>query len=396
MEKYTEFTGRTVDEAIEEGLKQLSLTREEADIRVLEEGKKKLFGSVKARVEIASKNSLNAFEEGSDEEEAPLPSDESENEENASESVTEIHRDSQGRTDGERAVEFLEGLFDILRITATTELVRENEKIEINVTAADTIAVIGRGGAMLDAIQTIAGAVANTGRSDYRRVVVDCENYRENREETLKNLALRLADKSVRFEKKLKLEPMNPYERRIIHAALSDHPNVRTESEGKEPHRYIVIIPNNLKDPDSPAVPARPERPQRGGYNGGRYNRDRFNNGGYRKPYNREGGYNREGYNGDRGGYRKPYNYNRDTQNGEGYRKPYNRDGGYNRDRYNNDRGGYNPRPRENNGENATNNGRREYNNNRGYDRNRNSSSYKKSNDFFGTYLGNSKENKDE
>ena len=278
---YQEFTGKTVEEAVEIGLKELGLTKEQADIRVLEEGKKKLFGSVKARVEIAAK------------EEAV---------ETASEEVkTVCEACTEGATDGERTVVFLEGLFELLNITATTELISEGEKVEINVTAANTNSIIGKHGAMLDAIQTLAGAVANTGRDDYKRVVVDCENYRENREATLNKLSENLAQKAIRLGKKIKLEPMNPYERRIIHAALSEREGVSTQSEGKEPNRYIVIVPNNLEDPDAPAIAARNDRDRnrngnrggnRGGYNrggkGGKYN-DRGRSGGYnKKPYNRD------------------------------------------------------------------------------------------------------------
>ena len=126
-----------------------------------------------------------------------------------------------------------------------TSLVSENEKIEINVAAANTNELIGKRGATIDAIQTLASAVANTGREKYIRVVVDCENYRETREATLKRLAENLAQKAIRFEKKLRLEPMNPYERRIIHAALSEREGVSTQTEGKEPNRCIVIIPDN-------------------------------------------------------------------------------------------------------------------------------------------------------
>ena len=154
-----------------------------------------------------------------------------------------------------------------MNITACTELVSEGEKVEINVTAANTTAIIGKHGAMLDAIQTLAGAVANTGRDDYKRVVVDCENYRENREATLNKLSENLAQKAIRLGKKIKLEPMNPYERRIIHAALSEREGVSTESEGKEPNRYIVIVPDNLEDPNAPAIPARNDRDRRGGRN---------------------------------------------------------------------------------------------------------------------------------
>ena len=267
---YTEFTGKTVDEAVEKGLKELGIERENADIRVLEEGKKKLFGSVKARVEIAVK-----------EETAPA-----------------CVKASAGATDGERTVEFLEGLFKLLNITACTELVSEGEKVEINVTAANTTSIIGKHGAMLDAIQTLAGAVANTGREDYKRVVVDCENYRENREVTLNKLSENLAQKAIRLGKKINLEPMNPYERRIIHAALSDREGVSTVSEGKEPNRYIVIIPDNLEDPDAPAIPARNDRDRRDrrdrGYGrGGRGGRDRGGRGG-------KGGFNKKPFNRDR------------------------------------------------------------------------------------------------
>ena len=147
-----EFTGKTVDEAVDEGLKALGLTREEADIQVLDEGKKGgLFTKgVKARVRISRK-----------------------------------------KTDGERAVEFLDGMFELLGITATTELEEgnENENTKINVVTPNTYALIGHRGEMLDALQVLAGAVANTGREDYKRVVVDCENYREKREETLRRVA---------------------------------------------------------------------------------------------------------------------------------------------------------------------------------------------------------------
>ena len=304
---YTEFTGKTVEEAVEKGLKELGIERENADIRVLEEGKKKLFGSVKARVEIAAK-------EGETVVSAPACAANGE------------------ATDGERTVEFLEGLFQLLNITACTELVSEGEKVEINVTAANTTSIIGKHGAMLDAIQTLAGAVANTGREDYKRVVVDCENYRENREATLNKLAENLAQKAIRLGKKIKLEPMNPYERRIIHAALSEREGIKTESEGKEPNRYIVVIPDNLEDENAPAIPARNDRERRGN------DRGRFNDRGR----GRDRGF---GGRGNRGGFNK---------------KPYNRD-------------------RKPSGDGASSGG----------------TTLKASNDFFGIFLGNSGNNEE-
>ena len=273
-----EFKGKTVEEAVQKGLKELNIEKDDAVIKVVEE-KKSLFGT-KVTVDIEAK--AVTLEE-------PIVADEAE------EKTAPACAD--GMTDGERTVVFLKGLFEILNISAEAKIVSEGEKVEINVTADNTNSVIGKHGAMLDAIQTLAGAVANTGREEYKRVVVDCENYRENREATLNKLAENLAQKAIRLGKKIKLEPMNPYERRIIHAALSEREGVSTQSEGKEPNRYIVIVPDNLEDPDAPAIAARNDRDRRGrndrgGYNrggkGGKYN-DRGRSGGYnKKPFNRD------------------------------------------------------------------------------------------------------------
>ncbi len=265
--QFREFTGKTVEDAIEKGLAELNLAREDVEIRVLEEGKKKLFGSIPAKVEIG------------------VPE---------AEVVEEKMEENTEETDGERAVAFLGGLFEILNIEAVSQLVSEDKKIEINIVAANSQSVIGKHGAMLDAIQTLAGAVANKGRDDYKRVVVDCENYRESREATLNRLAENLASKAIRLGKKIKLEAMNPYERRIIHAALSEYEGIKTESEGKEPNRYVVIVPENLEDPDAPALPARSERrdDRRGGRRddrrGGRRDDRRGGRGYDRKPMNRD------------------------------------------------------------------------------------------------------------
>lgn len=203
------FTGRTVEEAIAEGLGVLGLTREEAEIAVLEEGKKKLFGAVKAKVQITKKVS-----------------------------------------DAKRASDFVDELLEILNISAVSEIVDDEENIKIDIKTTNSSRVIGKHGDVLDAIQTLAGAVANIGRNDYKKVVVDCENYRGQREETLRELAEKLAKKAVEKGRKMTLEPMNPYERRIIHSALANNADVKTISEGKEPVRYIAVIPNNANPND--------------------------------------------------------------------------------------------------------------------------------------------------
>lgn len=237
------FEGKTVEEAVETGLAAMGLAREDVEVEVLNPGKKKLFGFVPAQVKLTPVRKL---------------------------------------TDGERAVEFLDGLFEHLEADITVTLAEESEKIVINLDGA-TKGIIGRRGEVIDAVQVLAGAVANTGRKNYMRVVVDCGNYREEREETLKRLAEKLAAKAVRLGKRVRLEPMNPYERRIIHAALVDSTEVTTKSEGKEPVRYVVIIPNNLKTFDRKPRNDRNDRGGRGGYKNARSDRGgRGGKGGYK------------------------------------------------------------------------------------------------------------------
>lgn len=209
MDKNNVFTGKTVEEAKENALKALNATAEEVRFEVIKEGKSGflgIFGGEKAEVK--------AFLQ---------------------------------KADAQRAVDFIDGLFKILNITAFSEIVSDGEKIEINVQTTETNTVIGRHGETIEAIQSIAGAVANINNEKYKKVVVDCDGYRENREEKLKNLANKLAKTAVEKGKKVSLEPMKAYERRIIHAALADNTELKTVSEGKEPNRRVVIIPNNLK-----------------------------------------------------------------------------------------------------------------------------------------------------
>ncbi len=304
-----EFFGKSEEEAIEEGLKALNLTRDEVEIEVLEEAKRKLFGSTKAKVRLTKKP-----------------------------------------TDGERAQAFLEGLFSLLQLDATISGLSEGERIVITLETANSNALIGRRGEILDSLQCLAGAVANTGREEYKRVVVDCQDYREKREDTLKRLAEKVSSKAVAYGKKMRLEPMNPYERRIIHSTLAENPDVKTQSEGKEPNRYVVIIPNNL-------------RPYR--KNDGRKPYNKNNNG--KKPYDKNRKY------GDKKPYeKKPYDNNR----------PYDRNKKYDRD--NRSKRNYTQNPNGGTGAGTgTGTGGNAYGKRDAYK--------KSSSSFFGTYLGNSR-----
>ena len=218
-----EFIGKTVEETIENGLKELNLTEENAEITVIEQPTKGLFGRMKGKA------------------------------------VVEIKRK---QTDEDRAVEFVQGIIDIMNLNATATLTERGENTTITLSAEDTSQIIGYRGEVLDAIQTLASAAANIGKKEYKKVVVDCENYRDKREETLIKLAQRLESKATEMRREVILEPMSPFERRIIHTALSKSETVTTKSDGKEPNRYVVIVPN---DKDEFAKP----------YNAGRNNNDR-------------------------------------------------------------------------------------------------------------------------
>lgn len=252
-----EFTGKTVEETVAAGLAEMGIKEEDAEIKIIEQPTKGLFGKLKGKavVEITAK------------------------EEKKKEKPIKTGKNTVAAFDTAKTAEFIQKILDIMDITAKTEIIEENV---INLIAAESSEVIGYRGEVLDAIQTLAGAVANIGKKEYVKVVVDCENYRGRREETLVKLAKRLENKAVEMKREVILEPMNPYERRIIHTALSDSENVKTRSEGKEPARYVVIVPNDKDEYARPYNAGRntdrrngkERRERRGGhgFNGGRRN----------------------------------------------------------------------------------------------------------------------------
>ena len=218
-----EFTGKTVEEATNKGLIELGISVEDAEITVVSEAVKGLFGKVKkeAVVDVKKKEVKPATK------------------------AKATAKKAEGTSGTDAAAKFIEKLLGIMEINATVEVKDENK---ISLVAEDSSSVIGYRGEVLDAIQVLSGAVANIGNKEYKKVVVDCENYRDRREETLIALAHKLETKATDMRRKVVLEPMSPFERRIIHTALSESETVKTESEGKEPNRYVVIVPNDLDE----------------------------------------------------------------------------------------------------------------------------------------------------
>lgn len=136
---------------------------------------------------------------------------------------------------------FLRDIADKMGIDLNFSVKAGDELIFVEITGKDTGTIIGKRGATLDAVQCLASYVVNKENGKYTRVILDAENYRSKREKTLVNLANRLAGKVERTRHSVTLEPMNPYERKVIHCTLQNHPRVKTRSEGKDPYRKVII-----------------------------------------------------------------------------------------------------------------------------------------------------------
>lgn len=203
MAQFVEKEGKTVEAAIEEALLELNIEMKDAEIEVLDEGSKRLFGLIGGRnalVRVIKK-----------------------------ENFDEIVRN------------FLSPILNAMGLEEDLEIVMEGDTLTVKLNAENIGIVIGRRGETLDALQYLLGLVVNKSSERFIRVVLDVGNYREKREETLVKLAKRLAEKVSKTRKNMTLEPMNPYERRIIHATLQNFKSVETYSIGDEPNRKVVI-----------------------------------------------------------------------------------------------------------------------------------------------------------
>ena len=143
--------------------------------------------------------------------------------------------------DAKRAKAFLAGLTERMGVPVEIALQESEEQLRMQMTGEGMSLLIGRRGETLDALQYLTSLNINRGREDYLRVSIDTENYRAKREEALRKLAVRMAGRAKKSGRRVALEPMNPYERRILHSALQNDPDVTTHSEGEEPYRRVII-----------------------------------------------------------------------------------------------------------------------------------------------------------
>lgn len=229
MDEWMEFTGKSVDEALTQALLELQTTTDNVEYEVLERETKGFLGlmSKPARIRVKEKMTVESS-----------------------------------------AKKFLTKIFKAMNIDATIEVIYDEaeETVQINLIGEDMGVLIGKRGQTLDSLQYLTSLVVNKYSNGYLKVKLDTENYRERRKDTLENLAKNIASKVKRTRKPVTLEPMNPYERRIIHSALQNDRYVETHSEGEEPYRKVVVtLKKGVRE----------------------YNNNRgYNNGGYRNRYN--------------------------------------------------------------------------------------------------------------
>ena len=238
-----EITGKTVKEAVEKALLKLEKTKDEIEFVILEEPSKGFLGigAKPALIKVMPKNIAVAAESESviDEISMTDKNAESTEPEADAEQILQEHAEI-----GDKANQFLQNVLDKMQIEVTIEKMVTPEKIILHIHGKNLGILIGKHGQTLDSLQYLTNLVANRNAENRMYIMVDVENYRTRREETLIQLAQRLAMRVKNNHNKIILEPMNGYERKIIHMALQDIPYVRTESEGEDPYRHIVIYYN--------------------------------------------------------------------------------------------------------------------------------------------------------
>lgn len=203
--KFIEKIGKTVEEAVEQALKELEASREEVDVEVLEEPSKGILGLIKvkpAKVKVILKDN-------------PL----------------------------KRASGLLKGIFQTMDLDVKINISENDKTMLINLEGPDLGILIGRRGETLDALQYLVNLSVNKNQETRKKIIIDIEGYRNRREKTLQRLAQKLADKARQRGRNVVLEPMSSQERRIIHTALQGRDDIYTFSEGEEPYRKIIISP---------------------------------------------------------------------------------------------------------------------------------------------------------
>ena len=200
-------TGQTVEEAVAQALAQLNTSKDRTEVSIIDEGKKGIFGIFGSRPAIVK--------------------------------VTVKKEDPI-----EEAKKFLYQVSEQMGSPIEIEVKKDGKHVQFYLKGEKIALLIGKRGQTLNSLQYLTQLVINRHAEQYLTVILDAEDYRNRRNETLVHLAHRLAQKALKSGKEVSLEPMPSYERKVIHTALVDNKKIKTYSDGSEPHRYIVISPN--------------------------------------------------------------------------------------------------------------------------------------------------------
>lgn len=218
--------GKTTAEAIEKGLKELKATKNMVEIKTIEEEKKRSFYSILAprvvKLEMTLKENINYREKTKIREKKEI-----------NRNLDEIQKIS------EKIKKFFDSILNNDNITCDVKV--DNYYINVNINGENINHLIGYRGMTINALQTIASAIANKDSSSKVVVLVDVGNYREARKKTLEELAEKVSQRVIKTKKSVTLDPMSAYERKIIHTKLMENDKIKTFSKGEEPHRRIVI-----------------------------------------------------------------------------------------------------------------------------------------------------------
>ena len=234
MIKTLEKSARTEDEAIAAALAELGLDRDDVSVEIVERAKSGFLGIG------ASPAVIRVSYEAEDEPAAPTAAPKAETPAAPAKAAPAAVVDEN--EDYAEIRRFLTGLLERMGVTADIEISpRENGGVNVNLSGSGMGAIIGRRGETLDAIQHLTNYVVNRGSEKHLHISVDAECYRSKREESLTRLAEKMAEKAIKYKRSMALEPMNSYERHVIHTALQNYEGVTTSSTGVEPNRRVVV-----------------------------------------------------------------------------------------------------------------------------------------------------------
>ena len=236
MHKYIEVSGKTEEEAIASALAQLGLDRDDVSVEIVERAKSGFLG-IGSSPAVVRVNYEASDEEPVREAKAPLQKNEAAPAEKSTKSAPAATGEKP-----EQIKVFLNGLLEKMDVSASVNISEgENGRYNVEISGENMGAIIGRRGETLDAIQHLTNYAVNRGAEKRAHISVDAENYRSKREDSLVRLAEKMAAKVVKYRRSMALEPMNSYERHVIHTALQEYEGVTTKSAGTEPNRRVVV-----------------------------------------------------------------------------------------------------------------------------------------------------------